>query len=722
MCAVSLHPFYKCGVKNIFAMRIDNKLFNPASQPKELLIENFVVRTKVFEKIFKDIQSGKMKYPEQHYLVQGLRGMGKTTLLLRLKYEVEENETLNNWLIPVFFNEESYDLSSLSNLWEKLLKYLDDYWGIGSRLYDTTEKFIGSNDYEKLCFDLLIAALHERKQKLLILFDNFGELFLDNLKEKETHRLREILMHCNDIRIVAASAIVLEDQHDYSKPFFEFFRIIYLDGLNKDETLGLITKLQEKETDKKIDIEKNKAKIETLALLTGGVIRTILLLYEVLLSDENGTALRDLDIILDRITPLYKHRMDALPVQQRKIVDVVAKSWDAVSVNNIKNKIRNDGVLAEPKNISAQLAQLEKNNVIEKKETTTKNNLYQLKERFFNIWYLMRNGDRYDKCRVEWLTKSIELLYSDDENGVEGFINNHIEKLKKGNYHPESALLILEAINNSKSTSVLNKIKLFNETKNKVNEDAVPILPQLKFDELEIKRLIKEDNNCDRAFEYLKNCSLQEQNIYELLALHSQGLAQKDETLKYYKKLRELNFFDFLIHEALTLIELKQESKAEKLLTENYKKTKNSLFEMSSGLLAFLYFTNKKNKNDALELVSFESYFEVSSEVKTNVLLWNNKILEATEEFNKMITTFSKDLDLTIFLILFIAKKQYHTIFNLFNNSEYKLKDKYKLIYYALMHFMKAEYPNEYLKMGTELEPAVKKIIDDINQVAIDYA
>jgi hypothetical protein len=703
-------------------MRTENKLFNPASQPREILIENFVVRTKVFEKIFKDIEKGKMKYPEQHYLIQGLRGIGKTTLLLRIKYEVEKNETLNNWLIPVFFNEESYDLSSLSNLWEKLLKYLDDYWGIGSKLYDQTEKFIGSNDYEKLCFDLLIAALHERKQKLLILFDNFGELFLDNLKERETHRLREILMHCNDIRIVAASAIVLEDQHDYSKPFFEFFKIIYLDGLNKDETLDLITKLQEKEIDKKIDIEKNKAKIETLALLTGGVIRTILLLYEVLLSDENGTALRDLDIILDRITPLYKHRMDALPVQQRRIVDVVAKSWDAVSVKDIASQIRDDGKPLQGKAISAQLAQLEKNNVIEKKETTTKNNLYLLKERFFNIWYLMRNGDRYDKCRVEWLTKSIELLYSNDENGIEGYINTHIEKLKKGNYNPDSALLILEAVSNSKSISVINKIRLFNETNNEVNEDTIPILPQLKFNDLEIKKLIKEDNNCDRAFEYLKNCGLQKQNIYELLALHSQDLAQKNETLKYCAKLRELNFFDFLVHEALTLIEIKEENKAEKLLIENYKKTKNRVFEMCSGILAILYFKNKKNKNEALKIINYESQFQASSEVKINVLLWNNKIQEATEELNKMITLFSKDLDLTIFFIFFIVKKQYHIVLNLFNDPKYQFKDKYKPLYYALMHFMKDEYPNEYLKMGSELEPAVKDIIESINQMAIDYA
>jgi Fe2+ or Zn2+ uptake regulation protein len=705
-------------------MRTDNKLFNPASQPKEILIENFVVRTKVFEKIFKDIEKGNMKYPEQHYLLQGLRGMGKTTLLLRLKYEVEKNEKLSNWLIPVFFNEESYDLSSLSNLWEKLLKYLDDYWGIGSKLYDRTEKFIGSIDYEKLCFDLLIAALHERKQKLLILFDNFGELFLDNLKERETHRFREILMHCNDIRIVAASAIVLEDQHDYSKPFFEFFRIIYLDGLSKDETLDLITKLQEKETDKKIDIEKNKAKIETLALLTGGVIRTILLLYEVLLSDENGTALRDLDVILDRITPLYKHRMDALPVQQRKIVDVVAKSWDAISVKDIASQIRDDGKPMQGKAISAQLAQLEKNNVIEKKETTTKNNFYQLKERFFNIWYLMRNGDRYDRCRVEWLTKSIELLYSDDENGVEGFINNHIEKLKKGNYNPNSALLILEAVNNSKTISVLNKLELYNETKSEINEDFIPILPQLEYDDLEIKKLIKKDGNCDRAFEYLKNCGLQEQNIYELLAIYSDKLDKKDEVLKNCAKLRELNCFYFIELEALQLIDLNKENVAEKLLSANYKKLKNIASERASGLLAIIYFKNKKNKAEALKLVSNESKEYFIREIRVSTLLWNNKINESIEEFNNLlpIAINKSSFNLGFYLLFFIAKKQYHTVLNLFNQSDYRLKDKQKPLYYALMHFMKDEYPNEYLKMGSELEPAVKQIIENIKQLAIDYA
>src|SRR5690606_19647790 len=137
----------------------------------------------------------------------------------------------------------------------------------------------------------------------------------------------------------------------------------------------------------------------------GGVIRTIMMLYQVLLDDPNGKALEDLEKVLDKATPLYKHRIEDLPVQQRRIVDVIAKKWDAVSAKEIADEIREEGKKMQTKLISAQLAQLEKNNVIEKKATTTKNHLYQLRERFFNIWYLMRNGDRRDRKRVAWLTK-----------------------------------------------------------------------------------------------------------------------------------------------------------------------------------------------------------------------------------------------------------------------------------------------------------------------------
>ncbi|HLP12123.1 MAG TPA: hypothetical protein VK177_09350 [Flavobacteriales bacterium] len=454
---------------------IENKLYNPAGQSKEWLIEHFIVRSKVFEKIFKDIQSSKMTYPEQHYLIQGQRGAGKTTLLLRLKYEIENSTELNSWLLPVFFNEETYDVTTLSDLWEKLLKYCDEYWGTGGIYYKKTNEFLNTNDYEKRCFDYLLEVLKDKEKKIIIFFDNFSQLFLELLSEKEQHRLREILMTKSEIRIIGASANSVEDLYNYSKPFYEFFKIIRLEGLNKSETIELMQTLFRK-SGKELDIKRSKAKIETLTILTGGVIRTLMLIYEVILGDEDGSALKDLEIILDRVTPLYKHIVEELPTQQRKIVDVIAKKWDAVKAHEVASNIRDNGKLMTSKTISAQLHQLEKNGIIDKKFTNSKNHLYQLKERFFNIWYLMRHGGDTDKRRVVWLTRFLESWYEEGDQ-LEEFIQNHVKRLKSGNYNPNSALIISEAIIHSKKMDIKFLDVLLNETSAILNSEQKKQLP-----------------------------------------------------------------------------------------------------------------------------------------------------------------------------------------------------------------------------------------------------
>ena len=59
-------------------------LYNPHEQTKEQLIESFVVRCKLFQQLFQEIKTADMTYPQQHFLIEGQRESGKTTLLLRL--------------------------------------------------------------------------------------------------------------------------------------------------------------------------------------------------------------------------------------------------------------------------------------------------------------------------------------------------------------------------------------------------------------------------------------------------------------------------------------------------------------------------------------------------------------------------------------------------------------------------------------------------------------
>ena len=94
-------------------------IYNPQNQSRDELIEGFVVRQQTFKKLFKAIKEAKMETPEQHYLILGRRGMGKTTLLLRLAYEIENDSDLNGWLIPLVFNEEEYGIRGLYKFWER---------------------------------------------------------------------------------------------------------------------------------------------------------------------------------------------------------------------------------------------------------------------------------------------------------------------------------------------------------------------------------------------------------------------------------------------------------------------------------------------------------------------------------------------------------------------------------------------------------------------------
>ncbi len=210
-------------------------------------------------------------------------------------------------------------------------------------------------------------------KKIILFFDNLG-IFLNKLKNKEHHRLREVLITCSDIRIIGASTFVDEATYDYGKPFFDFFKPVYLKGLNKEDTIKLLLKLNEKATsgDVKEIIESNPGRIEALRRLTSGIPRTIVLLYQIFVdSSANGNSFKDLDALLDKVTPLYKSRMDDLPPQQQEIADIIAKNWDAITVKEIVKKSK------MPSNaVSAQLKQLEKNRIITKKTTSTKNTMY----------------------------------------------------------------------------------------------------------------------------------------------------------------------------------------------------------------------------------------------------------------------------------------------------------------------------------------------------------
>ncbi|NOY57993.1 MAG: NACHT domain-containing protein, partial [Calditrichaeota bacterium] len=300
--------------------RIDfPKIYNPATQTTEELIENFVVRTAIFQEIFDDIKNSPMQFPEQHYIIQGTRGQGKTTLLLRIAYEIKKDKKLRQRIIPVVFNEEQYNISRLYKLWETIAEYLHEDGEI-TGLYDKMQEFADDDDYEQRCFQLLEETLKKHKKKLVLFIDNIDEM-LTKFSKKEHHRLREVFMESAELRIIGASSVSLEFHYDYGQPFYyQFFKIQTLRGLTNAETNILLLKLGERYKRERVKeiVENQPGRVEALRRITGGVIRTIIILFDIFVDDSNGNAFRDLEKVLDNVTPLYKHRMDKLSPQQQE--------------------------------------------------------------------------------------------------------------------------------------------------------------------------------------------------------------------------------------------------------------------------------------------------------------------------------------------------------------------------------------------------------------------
>ena len=99
-------------------------IFNPHNQTSKEIVANFVVRLGVFNEMFNAVRKDKMDKPPQHFIIQGQRGYGKTTLLLRLNIEIKRDSKLSKWLIPVMFDDELYIVHTLAKLWEVVIDTL----------------------------------------------------------------------------------------------------------------------------------------------------------------------------------------------------------------------------------------------------------------------------------------------------------------------------------------------------------------------------------------------------------------------------------------------------------------------------------------------------------------------------------------------------------------------------------------------------------------------
>lgn len=394
-------------------------LYNPQRVNDEIAEALFVAREQQFGFLMERIKKESPDSIPQHYLIIAQRGMGKTTLLKRIEVELRK-KTYNSAFIPVLFPEEQYNLKNLAEFWLNSLDALADTLELENKESEVgqidarVKELMQINDNENLAkeayrFFKQFSLSIQRRPVLLI--DNMNLIF-DRLDSAEQYTLRAWITENKAPILIGANTTLSEGTTSYQAPFYDAFQILYLNKLSFEELLKILKNLSILTHESGIlsDIEQKSGRLKTLHQLTGGNPRTTVMLFKLIVKGFSKEINDDLEGLLDEATPIYKARFEELSLQMQVIVDAIALNWDPINLEQLRQATR-----YENNQLSPQLKRLVEIGWIEKVDAyQSKGSAYQISERFFNIWFLMRRSSRRQKREIYCLSKFLEVFYGEE--------------------------------------------------------------------------------------------------------------------------------------------------------------------------------------------------------------------------------------------------------------------------------------------------------------------
>ncbi len=391
-------------------------LHNQTTLDDEDFVANFVARHQVLETMLRRLRAGDSGGGLNHILI-GPRGMGKTSLLRRLAIGIRHDAELSDIYIPLNFREEQYNVLKVADFWRNCADALAE-WAEDNGMDEVADRLDEAMAIEawatEQAGDLFVAETAKLSRRAVLLVDNI-DLILDTLSPEDNWKLRKTLQAPGGPVVVGAATQMLSQASDNESAFYEFFIPHHLDPLDIEETERCMRTLAERRGENGAPVlavlDHQPERLRTLHRLTGGNPRILTLIYRLLETAESDAAMADLEILLDQVTPYYKARVEEYTSpQQRAIIDAIALHWDPITTGELA---RRTAIVTTT--LSAPLAKLVKDGLIERVETSGSYGAHQLVERFFNIWYLMRHGMRRTKQKMRWLVAFLTCFYSSRE-------------------------------------------------------------------------------------------------------------------------------------------------------------------------------------------------------------------------------------------------------------------------------------------------------------------
>ena len=392
-------------------------LYNPDAMSEQEIKATFVARQPLVDKLIAMIERQPDGAGVQHVVIIAPRGMGKTTVLLMVKFTLKDRGLTDRWQ-AVKFPEESYGIYDLADFWIQTLELLavetnDDAPRVQAE--ELKRKYPNNDDLQEAALAALKDWRRKHNKRLLLLVENFDMILEQINDEQDNARLRDTLMNDGTIMLLGGATTFFKEARAYDQPLYNFFQIENLNDLRFEQMQELLRSRAALDALPNFDatLKANAGRLRVLEYFTGGNPRLVLMLYRVVTQSDLSEVRRGLEKLLDQVTPYYKAKIEALPPQQRKILDHIARISGKTNEGLTPAEIA-EAVRLSPNQTSAQLKRLSELGYVRAANIRGRSVPYTLAEPLYAIWHQMRFG-RDARERMRWLVNFLKSWYDREE-------------------------------------------------------------------------------------------------------------------------------------------------------------------------------------------------------------------------------------------------------------------------------------------------------------------
>jgi ABC-type iron transport system FetAB ATPase subunit len=387
---------------------------NPAFLTPEQLRASFVVRERDLDIVLQYIRDSTGP-SNQHVLVIGSRGMGKTTLVRMVAETVRQDPILGTRWYPLVFSEESYTVSSVGELWLEAILHLADQTG-DPQWQSIHHELRAERDEDRLserALARLVAFAREQNKRILLIVENLHMLLDEQMREKDGWSLRHTLQNEPNILLLATATSRFGAVDDEKRALYEMFATYALEPLDLAECRALWIAVS--------GVEADERRVRPMQILTGGNPRLLAILASFGAKTSLRHLMENLTQLVDDNTDYFKSHLESLPATERKVYATLADLWAPATAREVAEAAR-----MEVNQASALLHRLVGRGAVVE-EGHGRKLRYRLAERMYNMYHLLRRRGA-GAARVRAVVDFMVHLYEGD--GIVGLLGQIVEEAK----------------------------------------------------------------------------------------------------------------------------------------------------------------------------------------------------------------------------------------------------------------------------------------------------